>query len=80
MTKKLLKVVGIVAGIGALVLAAAAVALKIFFPPERVRALIVEKAQEALHREVRLHDVSLGLFSGVSLNGLEISEAPDFKA
>lgn len=80
MTKKLLKAVGIFAGIGALILAAAAVALKIFFPPEKVRTLIVDKAQAALHREVRLHDVSLGLFSGVSLNGLEISEAPDFKA
>lgn len=61
-------------------LAALTLALKIYLPPEKVRGLIVASAQKALHREVRLKDISLSALRGLTLTGLEISEVPDFKA
>lgn len=71
--------------IGAAVAAAAGaaaltLALKIWLPPEKVRGLIVERAGKALSREVRLKSVSLGVVRGLVVEGLEVSEKPDFKA
>ena len=63
--------------VGAIALTAA---LKIWLPPQKVRQLIVEQAGKALHREVRLKDVGLGVIRGLVVEGLEVSEKPDFKA
>lgn len=51
-----------------------------YFPPEKVRQLIVTEARKALGREVSLSSVSYGVWKGVSLHEVAISEAPDFKA
>lgn len=59
--------------------AAALVALKTFFPEDKLRSMIVAKAQKQLGREVKLSGVQLGL-TGLRLQGLEISEHPDFSA
>lgn len=67
-----------VGGVAALV-GAAAVGVRVFLPPAKVKALALEKLGTALGREVRLADASLRL-SGVRLVGLEVSEVPDFKA
>jgi AsmA protein len=57
------------------------VVLKALLPPERVRALVAEKAGKSLHREVRLGGASLSVLrGGIELDDLSISEAPDFKA
>lgn len=68
-------------GLGGLVLlaAAAAVAVRVFLPPAKVKALALERLGGALGREVRLADASVSL-QGVRLVGLEVSEVPDFKA
>jgi uncharacterized protein involved in outer membrane biogenesis len=71
--------------LGAVVAAAAGaaaltVALRVWLPPEKVRGLIVEQAGKALQREVRLKSVSLGVVRGLVVEGLEVSEKPDFKA
>ncbi|TBR21546.1 hypothetical protein EPO15_10030, partial [bacterium] len=68
-------------GAGGLVLlvGAAAVAVRVFLPPAKVKALALQKLGAALGREVRLADASVQL-SGVRLSGLEVSEVPDFKA
>lgn len=68
-------------GVGgtALLVGGAAVALRVFLPPAKVKALALKHIGEALGREVRLADASVRL-SGVRLTGLEISEVPDFKA
>ena len=66
-------------GIIIAVLAAGAVAVRILLPPEKVKVLALEKTAAALGREVRLARASAGL-AGVNLEGLEISEVPDFKA
>ncbi len=68
-------VAAVLAGVAALT-----VALKIWLPPQKVRQFVVEQAGKYLHREVRLKSVDLGVIKGLELEGLEISEKPDFKA
>jgi len=54
-------------------------ALALLFPPARVKALVLEKAGQALHREVKLESASLRVFPflGVSLKGFEVANNPD---
>ncbi|MBI5238989.1 MAG: AsmA family protein [Elusimicrobia bacterium] len=74
---KLLLGAAVAAAAGA---AALTIALKVWLPPEKVRQLIVEQAGKTLHREVRLKSVDLGAIKGLVVEGLEVSEKPDFKA
>jgi uncharacterized protein involved in outer membrane biogenesis len=66
----------LVAALGAVALV---VALKAFFPEPKVRAWVVQTARRRLGREVRLDGLGVGL-RGLTLRGLEVSEAPDFAA
>ena len=61
-------------------LAAMTIALRIWLPPDKVRRLVTTEAGRFLHREVRFKSVSLGVFKGLVLQGLEVSEKPDFTA
>ena len=74
-----LKWVSLTGGALLAVLAAAALALRVLFPPEKVKELALQKISASLGREVRLQSAALGL-RGVELAGLEVSEVPDFKA
>ncbi|MCX5790389.1 MAG: AsmA family protein [Elusimicrobia bacterium] len=76
---RLWRLLAVLAGALAVLVLAAALALRHFFPPERIKAVALAKLEAALGREVRIDSVSLGL-RGLRLEGLEISEAPDFKA
>ncbi len=67
------------AATGTLALIGIVVALKILFPPDRIKEIAVSKLEESLGREVKLAKASIGL-GGVTLNDLEISEIPNFKA
>lgn len=58
---------------------AALVALKVYFPEPVLRERVRTATRRQLGREVRLERIGLGL-TGLSLQGLEISERPDFKA
>lgn len=58
-------------------LAVAAVTVRIYFPPEKIRRLALEYAARQLNREVRISSASVGL-GGVTLKNLEVSESPDF--
>ncbi|MDE2510615.1 MAG: hypothetical protein KGL74_05790, partial [Elusimicrobia bacterium] len=60
-------------------LGAALVALKTAFPEPKLRAWAVDAARRQLGREVKLDHISAGL-GGLSLEGLKISESPDFSA
>ncbi len=60
-------------------LAASALTLRILFPPARVKTLALAKLSAALGRQVRLADAAVSL-RGARLEGLEVSEVPDFKA
>ena len=54
------------------------VALKFYFTPERIKKYALEFASKNLNREIRLADASLSL-GGIRLEGLSVSEYPDFK-
>lgn len=74
--------VKIALGIGAvlaLLVVALLGALAVLFPPARVKAIVLEKAGQALHREVKLETASLRIFPflGVSLEGFEVANNPD---
>ncbi|MFA5140565.1 MAG: AsmA-like C-terminal region-containing protein [Elusimicrobiota bacterium] len=77
--RRWVRILLLVGGAGLLLLAAAALTLRLLFPPEKVRSMAMERLQKALGREVRIASASVGL-RGVDLTGLEVSEVPDFKA
>jgi uncharacterized protein involved in outer membrane biogenesis len=77
--KIFLKVLLISAAAAGVALAGTVVVLKRMFPPEKIKALVVQQAAEKLHREVRLGEVRLGIFSGISIDDFALSEAPTFK-
>ncbi|MBI2789908.1 MAG: AsmA family protein, partial [Elusimicrobia bacterium] len=74
-----LKVTGSLVLLAGLAAGAALVALKAFFPEPKARAYAVGKASKQLGREVRLKRIDAGL-TGLHLQGLEVSERPDFTA
>jgi len=71
------KALKIVAGIGAFLLV---VLIGLFFmartliTAERVKALVLPKVEQALHRQVSLGEVQVGLFSGIELHDLKVAE------
>lgn len=68
--------IGLVAVLGG---GAALVGIKAFFPEPKARAWVIEAARKQLGREVRLTRIDAGL-TGLHLQGLEISERPNFEA
>lgn len=58
---------------------AALVAIKAYFPEPKARAYVIDAARKQLGREVRLTRIDAGL-TGLHLQGLAISERPDFAA
>lgn len=68
--------VGLVAVLGG---GAALVGIKMMFPEPKARAYVIEAARKQLGREVRLTRIDAGL-TGLHLQGLEISERPNFDA
>src|SRR5690349_6287302 len=76
--KSLLKWLGILAAVFAVIVLALTAAIRIFLPPEKVKALVEKEVSAQLHRQVKLGDVSVGLFSGLSLSNFQLSENPDF--
>jgi len=73
--KRAVKWVAVIAG----VLIVAAVALILFFDANRFRPILESRLKDALHRDVKLGNLSLSLFSGsVEANDLEIAEDPAF--
>lgn len=77
--KKLLKILGIIFVVFILLVVIAFILVKIFFPPEKVKALLITQMEENLKREVEIRDLSVGIFKGVSVEGLKVSELPTFK-
>jgi len=80
MTKRSWKIIGIVAGITAVLLIALAVALPILIDPNRHHKRIVSVIQEAVGGEVRLGRMTWGISNGVwvEADGLDISGADAF--
>ncbi len=78
-TRLWLKISGTIVLILVLGAGAALVALKVFFPEPKARAYVIDTARKQLGREVRLTRIDAGL-TGLHLQGLAISERPDFAA
>lgn len=67
----------IAAGLAVLVVVvvvALMVLAKVLITPERVKTTVLPLAREALQREVRLGDIEVSLFSGITLQDLAIEE------
>jgi len=77
--KRPVKIALVVAAVLGLLFAAVLGALAFLFPPARVKAIVLEKAGQALHRDVKLESASLRVFPflGVSLQGFEVANNPD---
>ncbi len=75
LVKLLLKTVIILAILGAAALAA----LRIMFPPEKIKAMTLDYAKNTLHREISFDGLSFNLI-GVTLDNFALSEAETFKA
>src|SRR3989339_620871 len=56
----------------------AIVALRIAFPPEKLKGILITKMSEFLHREIEIKNVSIG-FRGLEVDDLKVSERPSFK-
>ena len=76
--KKLLKITGVIAATGIVLVGAAAVAIRVFLPPEKLKALAISEADKSLHRTLEVRGVSFGLLSGLRIEGLRLSETPNF--
>ncbi|MBI5245086.1 MAG: AsmA family protein [Elusimicrobia bacterium] len=76
--KRPLKILLILAAVLVALAGAAAVTVKIFLPPEKLKALAVSQADAALGRKLEMESVDFGLFTGLRIEGLRLSERPDF--
>ena len=72
----------IVAGALLVLIVAGAVTLKVLFPAEKLRAMVVPRIEERLGREVQLSSVKLRIFPriAVRLDDLAIANPPGFSA
>ncbi|MGN0024256.1 MAG: AsmA family protein [Candidatus Avelusimicrobium sp.] len=73
--KLLLKTVIVLAVLGG----AALVTLRIMFPPEKIKSMILDYAKNTLHREIMFDGVSFNII-GVTLDHFALSEADSFQA
>ena len=76
--KKFLKVCFKIAVVLVILAVAAFVALRVMFPPEKLKAMALEYAKTNLQREITFDDVSLNLV-GVTLDNFAISENTTFQ-
>lgn len=79
MTKPL-KIALIAVGALAVLIVAAGIALKLMFPPVKLRAILMPKIEQAVGRKVTVEDFTLKVWTGlgVELKGIELANAPGF--
>ena len=56
------------------------IVLRIKYPPEKLKAMVLAEIGSKLHREAGLESVSLSLWEGIRLNGFRLSNRPSFAA
>ncbi len=76
--RKLIKILALLAAAGLVFVVIGSVALQLYLPPEKAKALVLELLSKQLKREVALGSVSVGVLSGLRVSDLKISESPDF--
>jgi AsmA protein len=77
---KFLKIILIIAAVFVVLFVAAGITLKMIFTPEKLRALIMPKIEEAVGRPVKVEKFSLKVWTGlgVELDGIELANAKGF--
>ncbi|MBI5573803.1 MAG: AsmA family protein [Elusimicrobia bacterium] len=76
--KKLKKFLLIFVAIVMVLVIVGIVYIKIKYPPEKVKIILISKMSEFLRREIEIKNVTVG-FTGLKVEGLRISEKPTFK-
>jgi len=75
--KKLPKILGIVAAVFVVALVIAVFAVKQAFPPEKIQALVEEKASDILKREVKVGGAEFKIWPlGIQINDLKVANNP----
>ena len=72
--KKLLKIVGIIVGILILLIIGLSIFMKSYLSSDRLKPIILPKAEAMTGRKVLLDDIHVSLFSGVVAKGLSVKE------
>jgi hypothetical protein len=72
--RKALKITAIILGVLMLALAGAAVFVRSYLKPERLKALIIPRAESFAGREVEMEDIRVSLFRGIVVKGFAIKE------
>jgi hypothetical protein len=72
--KKFLKVAGIVVGILIVLIIGLSILVKSYLTSDRLKPLILPKAEAMTGRKVLLDDISVSLFSGIVAKGLSVKE------
>jgi hypothetical protein len=71
--KKLLRVLVWIAGIVLLLVIVAVVAVKIFFPAEKVRQMAIERGSEALGRPVSVEGIDISIWGGLGVELVDVT-------
>jgi AsmA protein len=74
MTKRFKKILIIVIGVAVLVVLLLAGLAKILITPERIKMALIPRAEKALNRPVKIGDVDIGLFSGITVKNFAVME------
>jgi AsmA protein len=72
--KKLLKVAAIVVGILVLLVVALSIFVKSYLSSDRLKPIILPKAEAMTGRKVQLDEINVSLFSGIVAKGLSVKE------
>ena len=72
--KKAFKILGILAAVLVVLLVILVVLVRVVITPERIKAVVLPKAEEALGRDVSLGEVEISLFKGITLHNLVVGE------
>ena len=76
--KKLKKILLILILVLLFIFVGGTIALRIAFPPAKVKAILIARMSEAIHRRVEIESISIGL-GGLKVKGFKISEKPSFE-
>lgn len=75
-SNKAIKIIGIIVGVFLLLWVGAALAVRMIFPPEKVKAMVLPKIEQQVGRAVSVEKVGLSVFPylGAGIKGLSIAE------
>ncbi|MDD2335636.1 MAG: AsmA family protein [Geobacteraceae bacterium] len=73
-SRKLTIIFAVVVGILVMLSGGALLLVKILVTPEMLRKSVLPRVEKVVHRRIEMVDAKIGLFSGIALKGLKISE------